>query len=157
MQIFSLSSLFPNYTHTYTIVSSNWSWRDIARSTTRIPAKSILLLLPSLPRIVNLSFTSSHLSIISKPPVSSSCRNKPSSGRRRKRKQKGEEGWARPSRSRFSPSFWLLLVHPIRPSWWKYLPWIKIGFVFYHSFDDKRRERGGFGITMASGLIPRTF
>lgn len=51
MQIFSLSSLFPNYTHTHTIVSSNWSWRDIARSTTRISAKSILLLLPSLPRI----------------------------------------------------------------------------------------------------------
>lgn len=49
MQIFSLSpSLYSQITHTHTIISSNWSWSDITRSTTRIPAKSIL---PSFPRI----------------------------------------------------------------------------------------------------------
>lgn len=53
-----------------------------------------------------------------------------------------EERRARPSRSRFSPSFWLF-VHPSSWSTVKIFAvnrdWLR--FSFYHSFDDKRKGR----------------
>lgn len=157
MQIFHLSlSLYFQITHTHTIISSNWSWRDITRSTTRIPAKSILL--PSFPRIskpfVYLEppfhyLETARFFFLSQQTFRLDEDGRGSTGNRGERR-------ARPSRSRFSPSFWLF-VHPSSWSTVKIFAvnrdWLR--FSFYHSVDDKRKGR----IWNNDGLRfnPRTF